>query len=469
MAPSSRNRISKRQARPENTTTFRVTKHSVSNASKQKLDIIEGLVAEKQGRIAQLPEQNVNSKKRRRDTFGSDLESAEGATQRPQKSLRKARQTQIQILTPPASSPEPENEALPETLEELKSLHKSFTQALRVHHAHNGTRNAVSLSEIMPAMMRLWKRRAVCVADIERMLAVWEVSAASERQVEHNIGPFRLIVTGIGSNQQTKVEYVWTSATGTSIENELHQRYEAVVERLWQSAQTNADAFGFVYEPLITFPRLKCEIGTQTQARQEKITSIRDTIFTKHSKAQEQHPQSEPDFSRLQISDPAGPKPTSTREDKLKSRTLSLFDRLRAKQLANSTSSPQDSATLLRRRALHRIPELIDILRLKQSQKLNNLFRSDVHGSPSGVGARKMKVSFSLEQLVQEIRDSGRVPIAAEEIKECISILGRGVPDTWCSVHFGDGLKCVTLQGEGWRKEEVREWCEREIRKMDGK
>lgn len=470
MAPSSRHRISKRQARPDNTTAFRVTKSSRLNVSKQKLDAIEEIVAGKAQPQQQMPKQNLSTKKRRRNAVDSETENEEGATKRPQKSLRKARQTQIRILTPPASSPEPEHETLPDTLEELTTLHKSFTQALGVHYAHNGTRNAVSLSALMPAMTRLWKRRAVSVTDLERVLAIWEITAHSAKEVEHKKGPFRLISSGIGSNQQTKIEYAWTNVFGTFIENELHQKYEEAIERLWQSAQANPDAFTYVYEPLITFPRLTCQIGTQTQARQQKITSIRGTILSKSSKTKEQPSQSEPDFSKLQITDPSDPKPTpASHEDKLKSRTLSLFDRLRAKQLANSSSSPQDSASLLRRRALHRIPDLIDTLRLKQSQKLNKLFRSDLPGSSREIGARQMKVSFSLEQLVQEIRDSGRVPIAAEEIKECIGILGREVPDTWCSVYFGDGLKCVTLQGEGWRKEEVKEWCEREVRRMDRK
>lgn len=468
MAPSARNRISKRQARPNNTIAFGITRPSKLNVSKQKLVAIEEIVAEKQQPLQPSPKQQSCTRKRRRDALDSDAENEEGATQRPQKSLRKARQTQIQILTPPASSPEPENEALPDTLEELKSLHKSFTQALGVHYAHNGTRNAVSLGALMPAMTRLWKRRTVCLIDVERMLAVWEVAVDSAKEVDHKLGPFKLVSSGIGSNQQTKVEYAWVNAFGTFIENELHQKYEAAIARLWQSAQTKMDAFVFLYEPLVAFPRLTCQVGTQTQARREKISTIRSTILSRSPQTQGQLTQSEPDFSKLQITDSAEPK-TPSHEDKLKSRTLSLFDRLRAKQLSNSTSTPQDSASLLRRRALHRIPDLLDTLRLKQSQRLNTLFRADLQGSLSETGVRKMKVSFSLEQLVQEIGDSGRVPIAVEEIKECLGILGREVPDTWCSVYFGEGLKCVTLQGEGWRKEEVKEWCEKEVRRMDGK
>lgn len=296
------------------------------------------------------------------------------------------------------------------------------------------------------------------------MLAVWELPAVSKQEIEHEKGPFKLVIAGIGTNQRTKLEYVWQNASGTFIENGLHEQYEDAIERLSAKAQKDSNNCAFVFDSLTNFPRLKCEIGVQTQARQEKISTIRDTILSKPNQGQSQ---TEPDFSKLNISDPSDPK-TTTREDKLKSRTLSLFDRLRAKQANATSGSPSTPADLLRRRALHRVPEVIDTLRLKQSQKLNALFRSDLHGMPSTTRTAKMKVSFSLEQLVQEITDSSRVPIAREEITECISILGREIPDTWCSVYFGEGLKCVTLQGEGWRKDEIREWCEKEIRRMSG-
>ena len=470
MPPSSRSRISARQARPE-TSAFRVTKASKLNLqvapSKQKLDAIEAIVLGKSQSQQKPSESNSSSKKRRRDALDSDAENEEGAT-RLQKQLRKARPTLTTVATPtpPASSPEPE--ILPETLQELIALHKSFVQALAVHFAHNGANGAIPLSALMPSMTRLWKRRTVNLQDVQRMLALWEnVGQTTGKDIEHKKGPFKLVSVGVGNGQQTKVEWAWNELHGTFIENELHQKYTNAIEKLFQQAEKES----FVCEPILHFPTLKCQIGTQTQARQEKITSIRDTILSKPNKvafSSTTAAAAEPDFSSLSIKDPS--EPAISREDKLKSRTLGLFDRLRAKQLQNSASStPATSADLLRRRALHRLPELIDTLRLKQSQKLNQLLRSDLHGSPSDTRARSMRVSFSLEGLVQEIRDSAASAISAEEIRECISVLGREVPDTWCSVYLGDSMKCVTLQGEGWRKEQVREWCEREIAKMNRK
>ncbi|KAK5081340.1 hypothetical protein LTR05_008134 [Lithohypha guttulata] len=473
MAPSVRSRISKRQARPDSC-AFRVTKSSKLNiqaeVSKQKIDAIEECIQAKSKPQPQLPKQELSSsKKRRRDE--SDLVNEEGAT-RAQEPLKKARPTTT-LLTPPTSSPEPE--CLPETLQELVALHKVFVQALTVHFAHNGSRDAVPLLTLMPSMTRLWKRKAVTLQDIQRMLAIWEcTSTTATQEVTFSRGPFKLITTGIGANQQTRIEYAWQNAQSTSIDAGMHAKYEKSIQKLHQRAQIDPVTYAFVHETLLHFPILKCQIGSQTQMRQEKISSTRDYILSKTEKAVPAKPSTatattEPDFTKLNINEPLeSTKPTSY-EDKLKSRTLGLFDRLKAKQIANSSSATPTSAELSRRCALHRIPDVLDVLRLKQSQKLNTLFRSDMDGLVSGTRAPSMKVSFSLEQLVQEIRDSGRVPIAPEEIKECLKILGSEVPDTWCRTYFGSGLQCVTLQGEGWPKDAVREWCSKEIAKSNSK
>lgn len=480
MAPSARHRASRGKVQPAtNTNVFRVTKSAKLNVqlqtSKQKLNAIEETI---QPKIQVQPAQN--NKKRGHDALESDCENEEIAT-RPLKSLRKARsttstavptsvdrtrQTLLQLHTPPPSSPE--HESLPTALEELTSLHKSFTQALAVHYAHNGTRNAVPLAVLVPAMTRLWKRRTVCLQDIQRMLAVWEVEPESKEtksEFEHSKGPFRLLTTGIGATSEVKIEYAWTES-GSFIENQLHQKFERLVERLRTLAKKNANSFTF--DDITSFPLLKCSTGAQTQARKEKINSIKNHILSKPGQPTTTTQSQSLDLSKLDISDPSEPKPTA-RETALKSRTMSLFDRLRAKQAASSATAQPTSADLLRRRALHRMPEIIDVLRLKQARKVSSQFRADPNELSSNTFASKMKVSFSLDALVQEIRDSGKTNIAADEIKESISILGREVPDTWCSVYASGDLKCVTLQGDGWRKEEVKEWCDREIARIEGR
>ena len=447
----SKSRQQKQQTLSKAQPIFRISKNKLNiqpASGKQKIEALEDLITpETQTILTPQPK----SSKRRHNEVDSENEDA-SVMRRPLKSIRKMKT--VDLPTPPASSPEPE--ILSQSLEELRSLHKAFTQALSVHYAHHGTQNGTSLDAILPAVTRLWKRKTVTQEDIERMLAVYELQEQSTESVNQKLSPWKLIKTGIGHSQHTKVERVG-QANGGFLEQQLQQRYELLIESLQRTAQEGSK-YNFVFGSISEFPRLQCEIGQQTQARKEKIDTIKSTVM--------KPVQTEPDFSKLNISCPSDVHAPVTREDRLKSRTLSLFDRLKAKQITNSALGAQPtSAEMLKRRALHRIPDIIDTLRMKQSQKLNSMFRSDF-GMPSTSRNMSVKVSFSLEQLVQEIRDSGRAPVASEEIRECIIVLGRDVPDTWCTVYFGESMKCVTLQGEGWTKAQIKDWCREEIERM---
>lgn len=455
-APAVRGKISKsRQSRSTLARTFQIKKPQ-AQIGKHKLEAIKAELRSKQGIVVECKIPEPVCKKRRHE---SDDTSEEEVTT----TSRKVRKARLSILpTPPTSSDE--REILPETLSELIALHKAFVQALGVHYAHNGTSSTVPLCAILPAITRLWKRREACVQDVQRMLALWEdTSNASGKELDHTKGPFRLISAGFGTTQQINLERT-ASESSHFDQKQLHNDYERLANTLYTKAQSARDCYSFIFETLLHFPKLRCVVGRCTQAAQTKVDAIRQQILGNSPITDN----NESVFSKLNISDSSEAPKAQRLDERLKSRTLGLFDRLKAKQLANSASAAAPtSAELVRRRALHRIPDIIDVLRLKQSQKLNNLFRSDLHGSSSATRTTKTKVSFSLEQLVQEIRDSGRVPIAPEEIRECLQILGREVPDTWCSVYAGSGLKCVTLQGEGWTKEAVKEWCTKELARIN--
>ena len=130
---------------------------------------------------------------------------------------------------------------------------------------------------------------------------------------------------------------------------------------------------------------------------------------------------------------------------------MSLLDRVRAKGLA--ASSAPDSLAVLRRRAIGRISEVVEILRMKQHQKLGSSFHSSIHSSPSKVRGR---VSFSLNQLVNEIKGSLPVPMGDTEIRKCFEILAKDVPGMWLSIHTVGILQSVVLNGQGLSGMEVK-------------
>jgi len=492
MAPSSRNR-STRQTAQSQLSAFRITKSSKLNAqpetlSSQKTSAIEKAVI-KQARPQQpqvAPSSTIttkSSRKRRRDSDTEDTDNGASTIRRTQKPIKKAKV----LLTPPASSPEPEivqtEQDLSEVLQELKDLHKAFTQALSVYIAHNkgGIRDAVDLAAVLPTMTRLWKRRVVKVEDVERVLAAWELKRGfTGGEIEHRDGPFKLEQNGIGLNKRITVEYVWASATGAFVESELQQKYEDALDNIFDTQRHDKDSF--IWKQPTDSPRLRCEIGKVTRQRKEKVASIRDSILTKtktpayqplqQNQDQDQQQQTQqPDLSTLSIHGPSTSPPRTSKPQQpqtSKSRTTNLFDRIRAKQHQNSTLLQPTAASLLRRRAIHRIPDLVDVLRLKQARKLLTTTTQSFHQNPnsssnldSQSGRLQMKVSFSFEALVQEIRDSLRSEVASEEIREGLLIMGREMVGEWCRVYEMGSVRCVTLQGEGIGAREVRSWCER--------
>jgi hypothetical protein len=104
-----------------------------------------------------------------------------------------------------------------------------------------------------------------------------------------------------------------------------------------------------------------------------------------------------------------------------------------------------------------RIGEVVDILRLKQQQKLGSSFVSSVHSSPGKV---RGKVSFSLKQLISDIKGSLAVPMPDAEVRKCFEILANDMPGMWLSIHTVGILQSIVLNGPGPSGTEARKILE---------
>ena len=140
------------------------------------------------------------------------------------------------------------------------------------------------------------------------MLAVYEIEATetiTQREVNHNKAPFKLVILGVGSNACSTVQYAVT--TQLDEKQEIHVYGDAI--RRLSSTHTTAASI-----PLLAFAR-----GTQTQRRQQKATALREHILNKTAA---HLPSQEPDVSSLNIQDEhlsqphrhlkPGPSPSST-------------------------------------------------------------------------------------------------------------------------------------------------------------
>lgn len=310
-------------------------------------------------------------------------------------------------------------------------------------------------------MTRLYKKHTVCLHDIARSLAIWELAAQrtvvwDHKELEHNRGPFKLVRNGLGEGGRFVVEFAWAAQSRTYNEQDIQKRYEKACDLLAGLARGQPDSF--LWGAVETIPQLQAQTGQQTRQRQEKASTIRDLILNKAPRRDTQQvAESGTDlsFSDLQIS--TSPKKSAP----LQSKTLRLFDRVKARQLFAATTTAPTAAELLRRRALARLADIVDILRLKQAQKHNSQFGATTRDSPSNAAsATRTKTCFSLDALVQEIQGSMSVAASAEELRECILILARERDDRWCAVYSSGGVRCVTLQGQGPSGREVKAWAQ---------
>ncbi|KIV96937.1 hypothetical protein PV10_00750 [Exophiala mesophila] len=469
MAPSIRgSRVSKRQAPLRNFA-------KISKAVKEELTGKVLLEAEVSSHSATSPD-SVKSSAKRKHPYEDNQSDAESPSQR----VKQAKKAKLQLPTPPDSQFGDDSSAecqlsptlelchlslnansdqhsnLPrepcESLTSLAALHKSFLRAFTIHIAHNGTSAPADLSTLLGSVTRLWKRYAVTTEDIQRMLALYELSdrqSTTPRTFKHKSGPFKLIRTGLGDTVRHTLEFVgkeYSNIAGRPSfdENELQREYESVTGTLW-AALCDQDQ-SWVHQDVLNFPRLAFEVGSQTQIRKDKTSAIRLELLGSSANGERRN------IAEL-------PKKTGATSEQektpqaLKARTMSLFDRVRAKQIANSGTATPSSEAILRQHAIGRIDQVVEIIRMKQQQKLATSFVSSLHSSPGKV---RGKVSFSMNQLVYDIKSSLSVPICEDEIRLCINILSKDVPGFWLTTFNMGSVQTVVLNGPGLSGIEVQ-------------
>jgi hypothetical protein len=333
---------------------------------------------------------------------------------------------------------------LPPVLQDMKSLHKSFLKAFTIHFAHNGQSTPADLHFLLSTVTRIWKKRMVSREDIQRMLAIYEIGSNSQvlsKTMKFRNSPFKLNMAGLGDNIRYHVEYRGTQILGQSSyeEQKLQDFYEQQLEEVFITERGQSNSW--LNDDTSLLPRLEFEMGIQTQVRREKASVARNHILGlpagNQSRATPEVAAQKTEQAKSEENSPS---------QALKARTLSLFDRVRAKQLANSTTSGPTTESILRSRAISRLDDVVDILRMKQQQKLGATLGSSLYSSP---GKTRSKVSFGLNQVIHDIKSSLSVPIADEEIRMCINILSKDVPGTWLTTFSMGSVQTIILNGLG--------------------
>ncbi|KAL9624977.1 MAG: hypothetical protein Q9160_000706 [Pyrenula sp. 1 TL-2023] len=364
---------------------------------------------------------NLNSRKRKAPEEDGEVEGV----------ARKARKDKAET-------------GLPQSLQDIVDLHSCLLKAISLHFAHHGPTAPAELSTLLASATRLYKKREIVRDDIRRLLALDEISIEESisdcSKIVFKKGKLRLSQFGAG-RPRISIEYIGNNskcntAASAFDEQSLQLSFLQHITTLHSSSK-KVEHLQFLNGAIEGFPLIRYEALVQEATHRAKAKQRRAEILSAATLAQ-------PKQSEL-------PTPPSTPDlcpPELNSRKSSLLSRIQARQLAKAGTHQPTASEVLRSHALGRLEEVIGTLRMMHKLKSR--------------GGKMTKVSFSMEQLDQTIRDSARVPLGGDEVKMCLRILAEESASGWVKlikgVGVGDGTEFVVLDGLGLQGDEARRW-----------
>ena len=355
--------------------------------------------------------------------------------------------------TPPSSpgyaeseSPQhPESHQLPDELQDLVSLHSSFLIALSLHHAHNGSTTPADLRTLGPSIERVWRKRRVTSHDVRMILAI----GRPERAAGYESAGL-LYLSGYGDGKVC-VEVADHSdsraATRRPINDQLlNSTFLRSLEQRWTCYKTQNPADPSPSNFLASLPLLPvtpCTSLSKLTPLLSKGQRRLEDLKAGAIKAQ-QKPLSPTSANTINPSQPKTKQPSA--------RSTDLFQRLKAKQLHQSTLPlPPSAGTLARKSALQRLREITPVL-----ESLASSSKRHANDDAAVVDTRSaaFPVSFTMPTLVQHLQMSLRNPIGKEEVIRCVRMLAEIVPE-WVGLKEVGKVLAVTIKGAGLKKDEL--------------
>ncbi|KAJ5601835.1 hypothetical protein N7510_011369 [Penicillium lagena] len=307
----------------------------------------------------------------------------------------------------------------PACFTEILDLHSCFVQALSLHAAHNGSKNPADLRQFLPSVTRIWRKRKVQQKDLQRLVWIWDRSTKSSHV------SYRLANYGLGKICLERA--VQTEEQPSA----LQESFEQALDLLWEKAQdafdgaSDEDRASLFLETLGLSPVHESLIPFASFHKgQQRLQDLKGGII--RMKTEKLRAESEQ----------CPPKTLAATTN----RRQGLLDRIKNKQLHQSTLPPPPTKReVIRRAAADRVEEVAGILALLRP------------AGYVGTGIKAMLAAqrkpFTLEMIVQHVRDSIRSPIASEEVVMCIEILAEaGVAGQWISIVPINEMRSVVLK-----------------------
>ena len=350
----------------------------------------------------------------------------------------------------------PEADQLPDELQDLVSLHSSFLIALSLHHAYNGSTTPADLRALGPSIERVWKKRRVTSNDVRMILAIGRPEGAGGFE---SAGLPYLSDYGHGKACVEIADNPFSrTATRPPINDQLlNSTFLRSLEQRWTcyKAQNPADPSPSTFlASLPLLPITPCtslaKLAPLLSKGQRRLEDLKAGAIKAQQKVLSP--------TSANTTNPSRPKPKQP-----SARSTDLFQRLKAKQLHQSTLPlPPSAGTLARKSALQRLGEITPVL-----ESLASSSKRHANDDAAVVDSRSIAspVSFTMPMLAQHLQISLRNPIGKEEAIRCIRTLADLVPE-WVGLKEVGKVLAVTIKGAGLRKDELEKRIKSSLEKL---
>jgi hypothetical protein len=279
---------------------------------------------------------------------------------------------------------------------------------------------------LCPDVSRAWGKRRVVLDDIRRTIGVLNANIPDGSK-DHRISRLSLSDYGHGKiciEIRTNAGKVGRVPRPVN-ENHMNEIFVRGLKASWEEkAETEISCNDFIgslpLEPITTCPSL-LKMSPLLAKGQRRLEEMKAGIMVKKQAKVEETITTN------------GAKPT-------------LLERLRAKQLHQSTLPPPPSkAELARKQALQRVEEVVSVLTILSTS--------------SSVG--QQRISFTLPTVLGKLRDSFKTPMSKEEGTTCVRLLAAEIAPEWVKIVKMGKVEALVVNrderpGESDIKEKVR-------------
>ncbi|ROT37692.1 hypothetical protein SODALDRAFT_334816 [Sodiomyces alkalinus F11] len=311
---------------------------------------------------------------------------------------------------------------LPAELLELLDLQKAILKTVILQITHQNNNTPIDISDITPQVSRTWGKRKVTVDDIRRCIAIQDLKPAKCGAAVAAAGsPF--IVTDYGRGKLC-LEIDTSKTTGAIDEDALCRQFEKNLHILCAERITDDMNDLDVSFDNLSFDDLpKADITP----RHNPLTGKQNPLLAKGHRA----------LAELKSGIAIKQQEKETKHNAIRAdaapegKKMSLLDRIRAKEMANSQIQLPSGPELGRKRAIMRACDVAAIIGMLASSS-----------NPNGLPV----LSFTMAVLQQKLKDSLRVPMPVEEGIDTVKILANEVAPEWFRVVSMGGKEHVVIQ-----------------------